>query len=117
MKHPQWRMEPTAGSYFKNLPPGFQAPGLPLSPGTQRVPAGALLDACECRGLRVGDAMVFAKHANILVNAGQATAFDVLTLAEVLKARVRSRFGVELEEEVMFLGPRPDVRAAAARLA
>src|SRR5262249_39127959 len=42
VKHPQWRVEPTAGSYFKNLPPGFQAPGLPHSPGTQRVPAGVL---------------------------------------------------------------------------
>jgi len=117
VKHPQWRIEPTAGSYFKNLPPGFQAPGLPLSPGTRRVPAGVLLDACDCRGLRVGDAMVFAKHANILVNAGRATAHDVLTLAEVMKARVRAKFGVELEEEVMFLGARPDVSAAAAQSA
>lgn len=117
VKHPQWRMEPTAGSYFKNLPSGFQAPGLPLSPGTQRVPAGVLLDACECRGLRVGDAMVFPKHANILINAGQATAHDVLTLAEIMKARVRAKFGVELEEEVMFLGARPDVHAAEVPLA
>ena len=109
MKHPQWREEPTAGSYFKNLPPGFQVPGLPHSPGTQRVPAGALLDACECRGLRVGDAAVFAKHANILVNMGRASAHDMLVLAEMLKARVRERFGVELEEEVMFLGERPQL--------
>jgi UDP-N-acetylmuramate dehydrogenase len=107
VKHPAWREEPTAGSYFKNLPPGFQVPGLPHSPGTHRVPAGALLDACECRGLRVGDAMVFAKHANILVNAGRATARDMLQLAEIMKARVREKFGVELEEEVMFLGQRP----------
>ena len=111
VKHPQWRIEPTAGSYFKNLPPGFQVPGLPHSPGTQRVPAGALLDVCDCRGLRVGDAMVFPKHANILVNVGRATAIDVLTLAEVMKARVRTKFGVELEEEVMFLGARPNVTA------
>jgi UDP-N-acetylmuramate dehydrogenase len=108
VKHPRWREEPTAGSYFKNLPPGFQVPGLPHSPGTHRVPAGALLDACECRGLRVGDAAVFAKHANILVNAGRATARDMLALAEIMKGRVRERFGVELEEEVMFLGPRPE---------
>lgn len=107
VKHPQWREEPTAGSYFKNLPPGFQVPGLPHSPGTHRVPAGALLDACECRGLRVGDAMVFAKHANILVNAGRATARDMLQLAEIMKEKVRKKFGVELEEEVMFLGKRP----------
>jgi UDP-N-acetylmuramate dehydrogenase len=117
VKHPQWRIEPTAGSYFKNLPPGFQVPGLPHSPGTQRVPAGVLLDACQCRGLRVGDAMVFAKHANILVNAGRATATDVLTLAEVMKARVRARYGVELEEEVMFLGARPAVSAPSAMIA
>ncbi len=113
VKHPQWRVEPTAGSYFKNLPPGFQVPGLPHSPGTHRIPAGALLDACDCRGLRVGDAMVFAKHANILVNAGHATARDMLALAEELKARVRSRFGVELEEEVMFLGERPPLPPGA----
>ena len=112
-KHPQWRTEPTAGSYFKNLPPGFQVPGLPHSPGTHRVPAGALLDACECRGLRVGDAAVFAKHANILVNAGHASARDMLALAEEMKARVRARFGVELEEEVMFLGARPELAGAS----
>lgn len=107
VKHPQWRVEPTAGSYFKNLPPGFQVPGLPHSPGTKRVPAGALLDACNVRGLQVGDALVFPKHANIIVNAGRATAKDVLELAEIMKSRVREKFGIELEEEVMFLGPRP----------
>jgi UDP-N-acetylmuramate dehydrogenase len=112
VKHPQWRVEPTAGSYFKNLPPGFQVPGLPHSPGTHRIPAGALLDACDCRGLRVGDAMVFPKHANIIVNAGRATAKDVLALAETMKSRVRERFGIELEEEVMFLGEKPKVNGS-----
>ena len=107
VKHPQWRIEPTAGSYFKNLPSDWQLPGAKHSPGTRRVAAGQLLDECECRGLRVGDAMVYPKHANIIVNAGRATARDVLALAEVMKTRVRERFGVELEEEVVFLGERP----------
>ena len=107
VKHPQWRIEPTAGSYFKNLPSDWQMPGARHSPGTRRVPAGQLLDEVGCRGLRVGDAMVFAKHANIIVNAGHATARDVLTLAGMMKARVRERFAVTLEEEVMFLGERP----------
>jgi UDP-N-acetylmuramate dehydrogenase len=106
-KHPQWRVEPTAGSYFKNLPPDWQMPGAKLSPGTRRVAAGQLLDECGCRGLRVGDAMVFSKHANIIVNAGRASAAEVLELAEIMKARVREKFQVELEEEVMFLGERP----------
>ena len=113
VKHPQWRIEPTAGSYFKNLPPDWQMPGAKLSPGTRRVAAGQLLDECDCRGLRMGDARVFPKHANIIVNVGHATARDVLALAEEMKARVRARFGVELEEEVMFLGGRPRPAAAA----
>ncbi len=112
VKHPQWRLEPTAGSYFKNLPPGFQMPGGKASPGTQRIAAGQLLDECGCRGLRVGDAVVFAKHANIIVNAGHASAREVLELAEIMKARVRERFGVELEEEVMFLGEKPQLEPA-----
>ena len=82
-------------------------PGALLSPGTRRVAAGQLLDECGCRGLRVGDAVVFEKHANIIVNAGRATAREVLELAEEMKRRVREKFGVELEEEVMFLGERP----------
>src|SRR5436190_3978213 len=111
-KHPQWRVEPTAGSYFKNLPPDWRMPSEEgaadkLSPGTRRVAAGQLLDECGCRGLRVGDALVYAKHANIIVNAGRATAAEVLSLAEIMKARVREKFQVELEEEVMFLGERP----------
>ncbi len=113
VKHPHWRIEPTAGSYFKNLPPDWQIPGAKHSPGTRRVPAGQLLDECGCRGLRVGDAMVFPKHANIIVNAGHATAREVLELAQIMKTRVRERFRVELEEEVMFLGPRPKLDGAA----
>jgi UDP-N-acetylmuramate dehydrogenase len=107
-KHPDWRTEPTAGSYFKNLPPDWRTPGARLSPGTRRVAAGQLLDECGCRGLRVGGAAVFARHANMIVNAGGATAADVLALAALMKERVRARFGVVLEEEVLFLGARPE---------
>ena len=113
VKHPQWRVEPTAGSYFKNLPPDWRMPGAKLSPGTHRVAAGQLLDECGCRGLRVGDAMVFSKHANIIVNAGRASALEVLELAEIMKTRAREKFGVELEEEVMFLGEKPAPGRAA----
>lgn len=115
VKHPQWRVEPTAGSYFKNLPPDWQMPGGRLSPGTHRIAAGQLLDECGCRGLRVGDAQVFPKHANIIVNVGHATARDVLELAEIMKGRVRERFSVELEEEVMFLGETPQLEEAKPR--
>ena len=114
VKHPQWRMEPTAGSYFKNLPPDWRMPGAKLSPGTHRVAAGQLLDECGVRGMRVGDAMVFPKHANIIVNVGHAAAAEVLELAATMKRLVRERFKVELEEEVKFLGERPGAQRAAA---
>src|SRR5262249_23368974 len=112
VKHPQWRVEPTAGSYFKNLPPDWRMPGAKLSPGTHRVAAGQLLDECGCRGMRVGDAMVYHKHANIIVNVGRASAREVLELTENMKARVRGKFGVELEEEGLFLGEKPAIARA-----
>ena len=87
---------PSAGSYFKNLPPD--------RPGGRRVAAGLLLDRCGCKGVRVGGAAVFERHANIIVNLGAATARDVLELADEMKRRVRERFDVELEEEVQHVG-------------
>jgi len=86
---------PSAGSFFKNLPPP--------APGESRVPAGKLLDECGCKGLRVGDAMVYERHANVIVNVGRATAAQVLQLAREMRRRVRERFGVALEPEVRIL--------------
>src|SRR5438128_1042265 len=81
--------------------------GLEFAAGIPGSVGGALYGNAGCRGMGGGDAMVFSKHANIIVNAGHATAREVLELAETMKAKVRERFGVELEEEVMFLGERP----------
>jgi len=86
---------PSAGSFFKNLPP----PG----PGEHRVPAGKLLDECDCKGLRVGGAQVYDKHANIIVNRGRATAAEVIRLASEMRRRVEERFGTVLEPEVKTL--------------
>jgi UDP-N-acetylmuramate dehydrogenase len=94
-KHPAPGVK-TAGSYFKNLPPE--------SPGGLRRAAGALLDQVGAKTMRVGDAVVFDRHANIIVNAGRATAKDVLALAERMRAAVHDRFGVELTPEVRFVG-------------
>lgn len=100
-KHP-WA-EPTAGSWFKNLPPA--------EPGGRRRPAGALLEAVGAKEMRVGDAAVFPRHANIIVNAGRATSADVLGLADRMRTAVRERFAVNLEPEVRHLGP-PDATSA-----
>jgi UDP-N-acetylmuramate dehydrogenase len=94
-KHPS-REWGCAGSFFKNLDPP--------NPGENRMPAGRLLDQVGARGVKVGSAVVFPGHANFLANPGGATAAEVLELAGKLKEKVKERFGIELEEEVLYVG-------------
>ncbi len=77
----------SAGCIFKN-PPGASA--------------GRMIDELGLKGLSVGDARVSDRHANFFVNAGQASAKDMLTLIADVRERVRSAFRVELENEVVI---------------
>ncbi len=83
----------TFGSTFKN----------PDDPGGRT--AGQLLDEAGCRGLRVGGAGFSEKHANFIVNHGDATTADVVAVMAAGWRRVRDRFAIELEPEVQALGP------------
>jgi UDP-N-acetylenolpyruvoylglucosamine reductase len=85
----------TFGSTFKN-------PDGPLAGGRT---AGQLLEDAGCRGLRVGGASFSDKHANFIVNRGDATTADVIALMAEGRRRVADRFGIELEPEVQTLGP------------
>jgi UDP-N-acetylmuramate dehydrogenase len=84
-----------AGSYFKNLDPP--------NPGEHRVPAGMLLEKVGAKGLKKGKAVVFQGHANFITNSGGAKASEVLELAEEMKQKVKNAFGIELEEEVLYI--------------
>jgi len=99
---------PSAGSFFKNVLSKELAESLPHLPADMKaagvVPAGFLSEACGLKGLRVGGAEVSPTHANFLVNAGGATASDLRALAARVKEVVRERFGVTLEEEVLYVG-------------
>lgn len=68
------------------------------------IPAGWLIDQANLRGTRVGGAMISEKHGNYLISDGTATAEDVLSLAKVVKQKVREQMGVELQEEVNYIG-------------
>jgi UDP-N-acetylmuramate dehydrogenase len=76
----------SAGCIFKN-PPGASA--------------GRMIDELGLKGLNVGDARVSDRHANFFVNAGSASAKDMLTLVADVRERVHQAFGVELEHEVV----------------
>jgi UDP-N-acetylenolpyruvoylglucosamine reductase len=85
----------TFGSTFKN----------PDDPRAEGRTAGQLLDAAGCRGLSIGGAGFSEKHANFVVNHGDATTADVVAVMAEGRRRVHERFGVELEPEVQALGP------------
>ncbi len=66
--------------------------------------AGQLIDACGLKGFQVGAAQVSPQHANFICNLGGARAADVLALTALIRQRVRERFGVELELEIIPVG-------------
>ncbi len=84
--------EKSAGCFFKNV----------VDHG-KKVSAGFLLERAGAKGMRQGEVAVFEGHANILVNLGTATAKDVRRLANSLRRRVKERFDIDLEEEVVYL--------------
>lgn len=65
--------------------------------------AGRLIDSAGLKGLRCGGAFVSEKHANFIINDG-GTASDVFSLIRIVKNNVYERFGVMLEEEVIYIG-------------
>lgn len=79
----------TGGSTFKN-PSGRKA--------------WELIDQSGCRGLKRGEAQVSEKHCNFLINTGDATAADIEGLGDDVRARVKEKFGVELEWEIKRVG-------------
>lgn len=98
----------SAGSFFKNvIHPELASTMEGLTPGMRAngvIPAGFLLEAVGLRGYRHRGAMFAERHANFIVNTHRATATEIRELAEIGKQLVQNRFGVELEEEVLYLG-------------
>lgn len=80
---------PSAGSTFKR-PEGYFA--------------GKLIEDTGLRGFQVGGAQVSEKHCGFVINKGQATAADILSLIEQVSDRVEAKFGVRLEPEVKRIG-------------
>lgn len=91
-KHPS-KNTAYAGSYFKN----------PVFPDGEKVAAAYLMDQVGAKALKVGGAAVSGAHSNFIINQKNASSRDVRTLAQEIKRRVNEKFGIELEEEVIFL--------------
>ena len=76
---------PNCGSVFKNPKGDF---------------AGRIIEQAGCKGMRFGDAQISSKHANFILNKGDASSKDVLKLMSLAKREVRRRFKVSLSPEV-----------------
>lgn len=70
----------------------------------QQVPTGWLIDNCGLKGKKIGDAEISKKHANFIVNTGSAHAKDVIELIKFIKLVVKNKFGVNLSEEIQYIG-------------
>jgi len=68
------------------------------------IPAGWLIQEAGLTGKKIGGAMISEKHANFIVNTGNATAEDVVMLASYIKQQVRDKYGIHLELEVNYVG-------------
>ncbi|OGY41870.1 MAG: UDP-N-acetylenolpyruvoylglucosamine reductase [Candidatus Buchananbacteria bacterium RBG_13_36_9] len=103
---------PSAGSVFKNvminsenedivkklinLPAEYQE--------RKKIPAAWLIESLDLKGYKIGGAQISDKHANFIVNIGKATANDVLQLISYIKMKVRDKLGVQLLEEIEYVG-------------
>jgi UDP-N-acetylmuramate dehydrogenase len=98
-----------AGSIFKNL----ILAELPIEVRRQipervvregKAPSAYFLEQVGAKGMRSGDIQVADYHANLIYNSGQGTARELCEIIGELKSRVREKFGLELEEEVQYVG-------------
>lgn len=114
-KLPNPKLLGNAGSFFKNpvvskvhadalITQYDEMPSFAVSDNQVKLAAGWLIDQCGLKGHRVGGASVHRHQALVLVNDGNATAHDVVTLASEVVATVEAKFGVRLEHEVRFMG-------------
>jgi len=113
-KLPDPQIMGNAGSFFKNpsVTPEQCADIIARDPrvvhyhladGTVKLAAGWLIDACGWRGKSVGQAGVYEKQALVLVNRGNASGGEVMTLAKAIQTSVYERFGIRLEPEPVIV--------------
>ena len=96
-------MEGYLKSRKENQPLQFPSAGSIFKRGDDFI-TPKLIDECGLKGYKIGGAMVSDIHAGFIVNTGNATAKDVLSLIEYVKAKVKEKFAKEIELEIIVLG-------------
>ena len=89
--------DPNIGCVFKN----------PVKNG-EKLSAGKLLDECNLKSRPVGGAMVYHNHANFIINFNNATSYDYLLLMQEMQNKVKEKFNIILEPEIIYVGDDKD---------
>jgi len=101
---------PSAGCVFKNYQVGQEDLLLKNHPELServrggKIGVGFLIDQCGLKGIEAGGAKIWEGHGNYIVNAGGASAKDVLALIDLCKKEVKNKFGIDLKEEIKRVG-------------
>ena len=113
-KLPDPKIIGNSGSFFKNPEVEiaiYQAlkaenstmPGFVVSEGKIKLSAAWLIEQCNWKGYRNGDAGTYEKHALVLVNHGNAKGSEIWDLAMQIKTSVKNKFGVDIDPEVNII--------------
>jgi len=89
-----------SAQHFEQLQQKFDLKYYVLASGDYKIPAGWLIDQCQLKGYRQGDAAVHKQQALVLVNHGNASGHDILNLAKYIQEQVFNTFNIKLEPEV-----------------
>jgi UDP-N-acetylmuramate dehydrogenase len=81
--------EPSAGCVFVNPKPLI---------------AGKMIEECNLKGKKIGNAQISEKHANFIVKTGNAKAAEVVALIDLVKSEVKNKFDIDLKEEIVRVG-------------
>lgn len=113
----EFRLEPKPVDEIRSLVSQLQAKRKAAQPTNKRtygsvfknpeheLTAGLMLERCGLKGHRIGGARISSRHANFIENAGDARSADAIALMSEARRRAWDQFGVELQHEVVFLGP------------
>lgn len=100
----------SAGSFFENpavsdkkLIADFEK-DTGLKSKENKIPAGWLIAEAGLLGKRIGGAQVSEEHGNFVINTGDASVEEVIILASLIKQQVRTKLGIQLKEEVQYVG-------------
>jgi len=105
-KHPKGF---SAGSVFKNYEGDIDQklfkkyPELKSFKERGIIPVGYLIDKCNLKGTKIGDAKISDEHGNFIINLGQAKSDNVLKLISLIKKEVKNKFGIDIQEEIKHL--------------